>query len=230
MKKLAVFCGLTALLIASASKVVRAQDQQPEQQPSEQPSDQNQPPEENKPAKPKRVYTVSKYELSAGYAFRTFYYPSVLTNTGTTAHMNGWYASLDWNRFRWLGIVGEVTGTRANQGLLDGDKSIYSFLVGPQVYPFRHHKVTPFGHFFYGGGWYQNSVPSFSAFGANVQNYFDRAWEAGAGVDLSLNQRWGVRLFEFDVMSSNFLPNTSTFSNAMLKRVSFGIVYHFGKR
>jgi len=225
MRKLVVFCGLTALLFLSASKMVRAQDQQSEQQPS----DQNQT-EETKPAKPKPVYKISKYELSAGYSYRTFYYPNQVTETGATAHMNGWYGSLDWNRFRWLGIIGEATGTTSNQGVLNGDQSIYSFLVGPQIYPFRHHRLTPFGHFLYGAGWYRDSVNPFSGHRGATYDSVVRSWEAGGGIDLSLNERWGVRLFQFDVMSADFLPATSTLMNATLKRVSFGVVYHFGKR
>jgi hypothetical protein len=220
MKKLAVVCGLFVLFVAPAFTPLMAQDQQ-------QPSDQNQTPsEETKPAKEKRIYTVSKYELSGGYAFRTYYSPSL-----ATLHMNGWYASFDYNRFTWLGFVGEAVGTGYTQGLLNGQTKIYTFQGGPQVYPFRHHKLTPFGQFLYGIGYYRLSVAPYGGFAANTIDYVVSSWQAGGGLDLALKkENWGVRLVQFDFTSANFYPNTTTYTNRGLLRISAGIVYHFGNR
>jgi len=219
MRKLAVVCGLLTLLVLPALAPLMAQDQQ-------QPSDQNQNPEETKPAKEKRVYTASKYELSGGYAYRTYYSPSL-----TTLHMNGWYASFDYNRFKWLGFVGEAVGTGYTQGLLNGQTKIYTFQAGPQLYPLGRHKLTPFGHFLYGIGYYRLSVSSYGGYAANTIDYVVSSWEAGGGVDLALKkEHWAVRLIQFDFVSANFYPNSMAYTNRGLLRFSTGVVYHFGKR
>jgi len=220
MKKLAVVCGLLALFVIPALAPLVAQDQQPQ-------SEQNQAPsEETKPAKPKRKYTVSKYELSGGWAFRTYYAPSL-----TTLDTNGWYASFNYNRLTWLGIIGEAVGTGYNQGGLNGKTKIYTFMAGPQIYPLRHRKLTPFGHFLYGLGYYRQSISPYGGYMGNTIEYTAGAWEAGGGVDLALkNERWGVRLVQVDWTSANFLPNTTTYTNRGLLRFSVGVVYHFGKR
>ena len=219
MRKLAVVCGLFTLFVMPALAPLMAQDQQP-------PSDQSQAPsEETQPAKPKRKYTVSKYELSGGWAFRTYYAPSL-----TTLDTNGWYGSFDYNRFTWLGFVGEAVGTGYDQGGLDGKTKIYTFMGGPQIYPLRHHKLTPFGHFLYGLGYYRQSIAPYGGFAGNTIEYTVGAWEAGGGVDLALNQRWGVRLAQVDFTSANFIANSTAYTNRGLIRVSVGVVYHFGKR
>jgi len=218
MKKLAVICGLMALFVVPAI----AQDQ-PQ-------SDQNQaPPEQTEPVKPKRMSVTPRFEVSAGYAYRTYY-----SNDGTKLGMNGLYGSLDYNLRSWIGVAGEVVGVAQNQGISQnivyGDTQIYTFMVGPQVYPLRHHKLTPFGHYFYGAGYYRNSVPPVGGFGSRVNNIVVRGWQAGGGLDLNVSRRWAVRLIQFDVGSANFYPNTSTFVNSLMKRVSVGIVFHIGQR
>jgi len=234
---LAAMCGLT-FLTAVATKPALAQDQTPPAQPQ----DQGQTPaasDQTPPVKAKRSHPVSKYELSGGYALRTFYGYQYLSNGALgsgTLHMNGAYGSLDYNRFRWLGFVGEAVASFKNQsslsdnGGLNGNTSIYTFLFGPQVYPFGHRKLTPFGHFFYGMGWYRNSTNAFSGFPGNASDKFVRAWEAGGGLDLTIKGKWAVRLIQFDTTSANFFANTNNFTNRGLTRISFGVVYHFGQR
>jgi hypothetical protein len=219
MRKLAVVCGLFMLFVLPALTPLRAQDQQTPSDQSENPS------EETKPPKPKRTYGVSKYELSGGYAFRTFYAPSL-----TTLDMNGWYASFDWNKFTWLGFVGEAVGTGYTQGLLNGQTRIFTFQAGPQVYPLRHRKLTPFGHFLYGLGYYRQSISSYGGYAANSIQYTTSSWEGGGGLDLALKERWAVRLIQFDFVSANLVPASSTYTSRGLLRFSVGVVYHFGKR
>lgn len=218
MRKLAVICGLVVLFVAPAI----AQDQ-PQTDQSQAPS------EQTEPVKPKRTYTTPKFELSGGYAYRTYY-----SNDGTTLGMNGWYVSFDDNLRSWIGVVGEVVDTGKNQGIVQGinlgDTHIYTFMVGPQIYPLKHHKLTPFGHFLYGAGYYRNTVGSLSGYGGSATNLVVRDWQGGGGLDLNVSQRWAVRLVQFDVGSANFFPNTSNFTNSTMKRVSVGIVYHFGQR
>jgi hypothetical protein len=234
MRKLVVVCGLLALLVLLPVVPLPAQDQQSPSDQNQTSSDQTQtPPGQTKPVKAERTYPITKYELSGGYAFRT-YYPII---EAKTLHLNGWYASLDYNRLTWLGVVAEAVGTGINQsginnvdGGLYGKTSVYTFLVGPQVYPFRHRKLTPFGHFLYGVGYYRNVTASYGGFQGGDHDSVVRAWEAGGGLDLSFKERWAVRVIQVDTTSANFYPNTSSYTNRSLLRFSVGIVYHFGQR
>jgi hypothetical protein len=233
MSKLAVVCGLFVLLIPSPLAPLLAQDQQSSSAQTQTPSDQNHQTSTSAETKPKakRVYPVTKYELSSGYAFRT-YYSNLQPNT---LHLHGWYASFDWNHFTWLGIVGDVVGTSINQsginnisGGLFGKTTIYTFMVGPQFYPLRHRKLTPFGHFLFGAGYYRNTVNAYGGFLGQTHDSLVHAWQAGGGVDFSFKERWAVRLVQIDTTSANFFSNTNT--NRSLLRVSVGVVYHFGHR
>jgi hypothetical protein len=231
MSKRAAVCGLWVLFVLPSLVPLSGQDQQSPgegQAPSGQTST-----EETKPAKPKRIYPITKYELAGGYAFRTYYSPF----ESSTMHLNGWFASLDYNRFTWLGFTGEAVGTGINQsginninGGLYGNTTVYTFLVGPQVYPFRHHKVTPFGHFLIGLGFYRNVTSSYGGFPGGNHDSLVRAWEAGGGLDLALREHWTIRLIQVDTTSANFFSNTSTYANRSLIRFSVGVSYHFGKR
>lgn len=227
MRKLAVICGLIAVFALAAI----AQDQAPTPQ-GQAPSDQGQTaPEQTQPAKEKKSYATPKFEISAGYSHRTYYSPdgpavAVPGNIG----LNGWYASFNDNIKRWLGIAGEVTDTGTNQGLLLGDVHIYTFLVGPQIYPLGHRKVTPFVRFLYGGGYYRDHISPFSDFPANTITSVVQVWEAGGGLDMNLSEHWGVRLFEFDIGSANYFPSTMSYTNSTSHRISVGVVYRFGQR
>ncbi len=231
MRKLAVVCGLLVFVLPLPAPLL-AQDQQSPSGESQTPSDQN-PPEETKPAKAKPIYPAKKYELAGGYALRTYYAPF----EPNALHLNGWFASLDYNRFTWLGFTGEAVGGGINQsgvnnidGGLYGKTSVYTLLIGPQVYPFRHHKVTPFAHFLFGAGYYRNVTSSYGGFPGGNHDSLVRAWEVGGGLDLAWRQRWTIRLVQLDTTSANFFSNTSTYANRSLIRFSVGVVYHFGHR
>jgi hypothetical protein len=218
MRKLAAICGFLALFIVPAMTPLIAQEQ-PQ-------TDQSQtPPEQTPPAKPKRTHATPKFELSAGYAHRT-YYSTDLTTLGT----NGWYVSFEDNFKRWIGLDADVADTGENQGFILGNTHIYTFLVGPQVYPLGHRKLSPFGHFFYGAGYYRDDVPPCCGYRGNAITSLVRVWQGGGGLDLNLSQHWGVRVVQVDVASGNFFPNTSTYTNRSMLRVSAGVVYRFGQR
>jgi opacity protein-like surface antigen len=220
MRKLAGLCGLLAMLVLPAM----AQDQPPG-------ADQNPAPSAPaKPAKVKRTYITPKYELSGGYANRSYYAP-----TGTL-NMSGFYVSLNYNIKRWIGLEGEVVGVGKDQGFSQqqllplGNTHIYSFLFGPVIYPLGHRKFAPFGHFMYGGAYYRNEVPLFAGIPSSVLTSTVTSWEVGGGLDLNLWRHWGIRIIEVDYASANFFPNTTNYSNQGSHRFSAGIIYRFGKK
>jgi len=225
MKKLAVIGGLLAMFAMTAA----AQEQPPTEQ-GQTPSDHGQT-EETPPVKPKKVYETPKYEISAGYSYRSYYSPNgPAVNEPGNVGMNGWYVSVDRNYKKWIGLVAEVTDTGKNQGLLLGDAHIYTFGAGVQIYPLGHRKLTPFGHFLYGGGYYRDAIAPFQAFSGNTITSLIKAWEGGGGLDLNLKEHWAIRLIEFDVGSGNYFPSSQTYAASAPHRISVGFVYHFGQR
>jgi hypothetical protein len=167
------------------------------------------------------IYTP-QYELSAGYTFRKFYFP----DEGVTRGMNGGYTSVDRNFKRWLGAYAEISTAFRNRGV-DGNSSVYSLLAGPQIYPFKHRKLTPFGHVLFGGAYYRNSVPANGGFGTKVEDWTAFAWGGGGGIDLYLKQHLGIRLFEYDYNVAHFYGGHVDHGSS---RISVGIVYRFGER
>lgn len=200
MRKLAVLVGLLAMWMAP----VRAQDA-PE-----------------KPEPEAKKVSIPRFELSAGYAYRAYgAYGS------RSLAMNGGYGSVDYNWRRWLGAEAEFVGVYKNQGVL-GKTDIYTFLVGPRVYPLGHRKLTPFGHALFGLGRYSKAKPTYGGFPAASYHDTALAWEAGGGLDLYLRKHWGVRLIEADMGQTGFAADNPTRSQGE-RRISVGIVYRFAE-
>ncbi|MBZ5502688.1 MAG: porin family protein [Acidobacteriia bacterium] len=204
MRKLVVLAGLLAVWMAP----VRAQDAPDKPEPE---------------AKGKKV-SIPKFELSAGYAYRSY----GIRPGGSSLAMNGGYGSVDYNYDRWLGAEAEVVGVYKDQGVL-GKTDIYTFLVGPRVYPLGHHKLTPFGHLLFGAGRYSKAKPSYGGFPAQYLHDTAFAWEGGGGLDLYLRKHLGVRLIEVDLGHTGFASDNPTRSQSE-RRISVGIVYRFGER
>lgn len=220
MTKLAGICALLAMFAATTAM---AQDQSTPDQ--TEPASTSSAPQT--PKKVKRVYTVSKYELSAGFAHRSYYLPG-----GGTYGLVGWYASGEYNWKRWLGAEGEVTDTwytLRSAGFPPDTIHIYTFLVGPQFYPIGRHLITPFGHVLIGGGHYSSATPAFGGFHGATITSNAYTYEAGGGLDLNLWEHWGVRMIEADFGNANYVQNASV-ANRGSTRFSVGFVYHFGAR
>jgi hypothetical protein len=157
-------------------------------------------------------------DLSSGYSLRLYTLPDY-----ARVGMNGWYGSANYNIFRWLGAAAEVTGAYRNNGT-NGNTSIYTALVGPQLYPFGHqHKLTIFGHILAGEAYYRVHYPAFGGFPPMTNSDSRFSWEAGGGVEMTRSTRWGIRLFELDYGRTHFFgPAQNNY------RLSIGFVYHFG--
>jgi opacity protein-like surface antigen len=206
--------GLFVLLVLCISPAM-AQDSAPALR------DQSAPPQE-KPEK--RGSEKPRYELSAGYAYRSYY-----QSGASTMWLNGWYASATYNLWRWLGAEAEGMGVYKDQGIILGKTRIYNFLVGPKLYPFGHRKLTPFGHVLLGAARYSNTVPPLGPYGSVTRTATAYAWEAGGGLDYDLSRHWGVRLIQVDFGSANFFGGSSATTRGN-KRIVVGIVYRFGER
>ena len=226
---LVVLCGLLALVPPGM-----AQDE-PQSQENAPPVQESKPaPPPAEPIKAKRTYPTPKFDLSAGYNYRSYYSPSIgILQAPGTLSMNGFYASLDYNRYRYLAYEGEITEAAGNQGGvggINGELHIFTMLAGARFNPLHHRKLTPFIHGLAGDGLYYNVVPNYSNFHGGAQAIDKFSYEMGGGIDLDKWTHWGIRLLEFDYGNANFYSNTSTFTNGGSHRISVGFVYRFGQR
>ena len=162
----------------------------------------------------------SPYEVSAGYSLRVFTQPNY-----ARIGLNGAYGSFDYNILNRIGAALEFSGGLRDQGP-NGNLSIYSVLVGPQIYPFSHrHKITPFAHVLFGEGIYRNGYPAYGGFPHTVVTSGGFSWEAGGGVDVVRTAHWEIRMIQLDFAQTKFLGN-QTQTNY---RGSIGFVYRFGE-
>ena len=212
MRKLA---GLLTLLLFCIVPVI-AQDA-PAQAPAPTP-DTSQPPKRIKSAP-----YFTRYEISGAFAYRSFYAPTG-PSIGDTLGMKGWQGSIDYNLNPWIGVVVEATGTYKNQGV-DGKTSVYTGMAGGQLYPFKHHKITPFGRVLYGAGYYELAFPSLSPFPSSSITSSSAAWDVGGGVDYFITRNFGIRAIQLD-----YDKEESFKASRVGYRVSFGVVYRFGRK
>ncbi|HVB57607.1 MAG TPA: hypothetical protein VNE63_14460 [Candidatus Acidoferrales bacterium] len=169
---------------------------------------------------PTKAQDAAPVEVSAGYTFRVY----ATSNSSSHVNMNGWYASGDYNVLHWLGAAAEVSGAYKDEGI-NGNLSIYSFLVGPQIYPFSHrHKLTPFVHVLFGEGFYRVHYPAYAGFPSEVATDAKPSWEAGGGLDLARTDHWEIRLIQADFGQTRFVGASSQANY----RLSVGVVYRFG--
>jgi hypothetical protein len=170
----------------------------------------------------KKVPLVTpKYQISGGFTTRSNYQVD-----GTKPYFNGFYASFDRNIFHWLGAEAEFTRTAKNRGIVRGDSRVYTFMVGPTLYPFGHRKVTLFGHALFGLGRETTTYQPFAGAGLQTTTKDVHAWEAGGGLDWNKWHHWSIRLIEADFGGANFAGVKAGGGSV---RLSAGVVYRFGR-
>jgi opacity protein-like surface antigen len=221
--------GLFAVIILFTLPA-RAQDSTTQEAQKEPEKKQETPKEEGKPEealeKQKPQQITPKYELEGGYTYRSFYPPNA-----PRFGMNGWNATFDYNWKHWIGFVVDGTGTHKDKGL-DGKTSIYTFLVGPRIYPFGHrHRLIPFGGFLLGAGHETLNIPSQGGFPQKTFTSTAYAWAVGGGLDVRVTKHWAVRVIEFDYEKTRFTDFTNVAINPSEsnRRISIGIVFRWGE-
>ena len=177
---------------------------------------------------PAMAQEVPKFEIGGGVAYRSFDQFG-----GTRINMGGWAAYGDYHIWRFINLAGEIAGTynrNSSSGSVNKTNTstdIYSFLVGPQLYPFGHkHKITPYAHVLFGGGYYTNSITQvgFTPFSIS---YFGPVWMGGGGLDWKFREHWSIRLIQADYEQSRFLSGVAAQTNY---RASVGLVYRFREK
>jgi hypothetical protein len=104
--------------------------------------------------------------------------------------LHGWTTGVTGHVTHWFGITGEVTGnyTRLGVGNTSVHLGIHSFLAGPRVTLQRSQTVAPYGHLLVGP-----IRARMSAMGES-ESFTEFAYHSGAGVDVRLRPRLGLRL------------------------------------
>jgi hypothetical protein len=181
-----------------------------------------------KPRKPDRA----KFELGAGYTYRSFLEPSPHPpNLSNRLNMNGFNVHGEYRIFRWLSAAGEISGAY-NISTINGNTQMYTLMFGPELYPLGHrHKITPFAHVLFGEGFSVYNLASQGGF-APVSHWDNGyLWMAGGGLDIRFKKRWAIRLIDADYEITHF-ANVGTGSYGGTSqgnyRVSVGVIYRFG--
>jgi len=153
---------------------------------------------------PTMAQEMSLGEVGVGYTFRSYGLPTIQqppSRLGT----NGWNITVDYNFKSWLGVALDLDSTEnASNG---ANTSIATGMVGPQIYPFGHRKLTPFAHTLFGAGrfYFRSPCECFGASGNSDHfSQYDFAWAVGGGVDYTVRPNVGIRLGQFDFEQVSF--------------------------
>jgi hypothetical protein len=140
-------------------------------------------------------------------------------------NFHGWNASVAGNVNKWFGVVADVSG---HYGGFDAvniveRQRINSFLVGPRLSIRKHKRVTPFVHALFGptrvrfratedGETFSASDTSFSMF-------------VGGGLDIKVNDHIAIRAIQIEYGRAHLFDESQHRG-----RLSFGVVFRFGKK
>lgn len=135
----------------------------------------------------------------------------------------------NWELWNNVGIAAQVSGGHASNIGPGVDISKIDFLFGPRYTwkPARsghkHHRVSLFGEFLLGGVHaFDTVIPTSSGASSNSTAF---ALQTGAGANLWLTSRFGLRLLELDYVYSR-IPNGGN-SNQNDFRIATGTVWRF---
>jgi len=190
---------------------------------------------------------ASSFEIGGGFAYRSFadQPDGAETESGVPilsvprVPMYGFFGTVSYNLNGFLGVATDFDWTRANvpnDSGIAGKNTFSSLMVGPQIYPIGHHKLTPFGHVEVGLAHFSQDA-SGTSFGGDCGNDCTAtdgsfAVAAGGGLDYSLTRTFAIRVAQFDWDQSRmFEPGAGTGNkNQNNWIVKAGIIVRLGKR
>lgn len=153
-----------------------------------------------------------KVEVFGGYSY-----------AGSDTH--GWNAAIEGNVNKWFGLVGDFSGQYTNTREVDFREKIrtHSFLFGPQVSVRKNKRVTPFVRALFGVAYIDsNATEAGQTFLFNDKSF---SLALGGGLDVRVNKSIAIRAFQADYVRTKFFGQTQNKG-----RLSFGIVFRFGRR
>ena len=165
-----------------------------------------------------------KVEIFGGYTYvRSNVIPSCLC-----FDLHGGSGSVAYNLNNWFGLVGDFGGYKASNVEGTGlDLTIFSYQFGPRISWRKNNRLTLFGHVLVGGARGSGSLLA-PALGGSSQSENVFALTSGGGMDINLNRRLAVRVFQAEHFFTKFTNTTNNRQNNL--RLSAGIVIHLGSR
>jgi opacity protein-like surface antigen len=160
---------------------------------------------------PVTAQETPKVELFGGYSY-----------AGSGSH--GFDVSVAGNVNDWFGLVADVGGqyTKLNdQGFTEKIRS-HSILFGPK-FSVRRSRAVPFVHALFGVAHLKTETDEFGPLLTFKDTSF--AMALGGGLDVKVNKRVAVRVFQVDYLRTNFFGETQNKG-----RISAGLVLRFGNR
>jgi hypothetical protein len=175
------------------------------------------------------------FEVGGGYAFRSFDIPN---NGGAIFNMNGWMATADYNFNDFVGATIDFDMTRIqqpNSAAFPGTNYLSTLMVGPQIYPLGHHKLTPFFHGEVGLAHYTlefSSPCGTSDLGPCSFTDGSYAIGFGGGLDWKASRHISVRLAQADYEQTRILePGTANgYGNQNHYKLKAGVLITFGSK
>ena len=162
---------------------------------------------------------ASRLELYGGYNYVRFNInasASVLQPPSQTFNANGGGGQLVYNVNHWLGVLGDVSGYWATNGMKAG--AAMPYLFGPRA-SIRRGKVTPFVQTLFGGILTSSGIATLG-----WQTHF--AMAVGGGVDARVSRHISVRPVEAEYLLTKIPDGLNNRQNNF--RFGAGIVFRFG--
>lgn len=110
----------------------------------------------------------------------------------------GWNASVTGNLKPWLGVTADFSGHYGGDEMMTmffpgttAERKIHSVMFGPR-FTYRRERFSPFVHTLFG---FARENTTFSGSNVAETNF---ALALGGGLDMKLNRRFGLRLFQAD--------------------------------
>ena len=143
-------------------------------------------------------------EIGIGYTYRSYGLPAI-QQPPSRLGLNGANITIDYNFKSWLGVALDADSTANTSN--GANTTIGVAMIGPQIYPFGHKKVTLFVHSLFGGGRYYFRYPCACSGPSGGSAHFSEygfAWAVGGGVDYTVRPNVGIRLGQFDFEQVSF--------------------------
>jgi len=166
------------------------------------------------------------FEVNGGYTFLDWQKPPIpILGESDYLHYNGFNVGGAVHFTSIVSLALDLTGTYNSSGPFT---RIYSYLVGPRLYPIGHHKLTPYIHGLAGAATFVFPAD----FGPSETKF---SFEVGGGVDWAVGKHLAIRLGQFDYQQTRFLHSEEIGLNAPPNnqdnfKYSAGVVLRFGEK
>jgi opacity protein-like surface antigen len=162
---------------------------------------------------------TSKFEVYGGYDFVQGHINDRVSGVPPTEtfNANGGSGQLEYNRNKWLGIVGDLGGYRVTSPTMQGEA--FSYLFGPRL-NLRQYRFTPFAQLLLGGVLASGGIGQLGP-----ETRF--AMTAGGGIDYKRYKHITLRVVQAEYFMMKFPDGLNNRQSSF--RLGAGIVFRFGR-